>query len=40
MDSANEMTAHEKTYGWFIGLLKWTVPPILAITLLVILLIA
>ena len=40
MDSAQEMKAHEKTYGGFIGLLKWSVPPILLITLLVILLIA
>ena len=40
MDSAHEMKAHEKTYGGFIGLLKWTVPPILLITLVVILLIS
>jgi len=40
MDSAQEMKAHEKTYGGFINLLKWSLPPILLITLLVILLIA
>lgn len=40
MDSAHEMKAHEKTYGWFIGLLKWAVPAIAIITLVVILLIA
>jgi len=40
MDSAQEMKAHEKTYGGFIGLIKWSVPPIILITLIVILLIA
>ena len=40
MDSAQEMKAHEKTYGGFITLLKWSLPPILLVTLLVILLIA
>ena len=40
MDSAQEMKAHEKTYGGFIGLLKWSVPPIMLITLVVILLIS
>ena len=39
MDSANEIKAHEKTYGGFISLLKWSVPPILLITLVVIILI-
>ncbi len=38
MDSANEMKAHEKTYGGFIGLLKWSVP-LLAVTTLIIILI-
>ena len=38
MDSANDMKAHEKTYGGFIGLLKWSVP-LLAVTTLVIILI-
>ena len=38
--SANDMKAHEKTYGGFISLLKWTLPVILAITALVVLLIA
>ena len=40
MDSVTEMTAHEKTYGGFIGLIKWSVPPILLIVLVVVLLIA
>ena len=40
MDSAQEMKAHEKTYGGFISLLKWSLPPILLITLVVILLIS
>ena len=40
MDSVQEMKAHEKTYDGFIGLLKWSVPPILLLTLLVILLIS
>ena len=40
MDSAHELTAHEKTYGGFIGLLKWSIPPILLIVLVVVLLIA
>ena len=40
MESANDMKAHEKTYGWFVGLLKWSVPLTAAIALLVILLIA
>ena len=40
MDSAQEMKAHQKTYGGFISLLKWSVPPILLLTLLVILVIS
>jgi hypothetical protein len=40
MDQAHEMKAHEKTYGGFIGLIKWTVPAIALIALLVIILIA
>ena len=40
MDSVQEMKAHEKTYSWFIGLLKWTLPPILLIVLVVIILIS
>jgi hypothetical protein len=34
------MKAHEQTYGGFIGLIKWSLPPILLIVALVILLIA
>ena len=40
MDSAQEMKAHEKTYGGFISLIKWSLPPILLITLVVIILIS
>jgi hypothetical protein len=40
MDSAHEMKAHEKTYGGFIGLIKWTLPIVAITTLVVILLIA
>ena len=40
MDSVQEMKAHEKTYGGFISLLKWSIPPILLIVLVVVLLIA
>jgi hypothetical protein len=40
MDSAQEMKAHERTYGGFIGLLKWSVPLIIVITIAVVLLIA
>jgi len=40
MDSVQEMKAHEKTYGGFIGLLKWSIPPILLIVAVVILLIS
>ena len=40
MDSAQEMKAHEKTYGGFIGLIKWSIPPILLIVVVVILLIS
>ena len=40
MDSANDMKAHERTYGGFIGLLKWSVPLLAALTLLIILIIS
>lgn len=40
MGSANDMKAAEKTYGGFINLLKWSVPLIAIITLVVIVLIA
>lgn len=40
MESANDMKAHSKTYGSFIGALKWSVPLIALITLLVVVLIA
>lgn len=40
MASANDMKSAEKTYGRFIGMVKWSVPVIAAIVLVVILLIA
>ena len=40
MESANDMNAREKTYGGFIGLLKWSVPLLAVITLLVVLIIS
>jgi hypothetical protein len=40
MDSAHEMKAHEKTYGGFISLIKWSLPPTLLITALVVILIS
>ena len=39
-DTANDMKAHEGTYGRFIGLLKWVVPLIAIIALVVVLLIS
>lgn len=40
MGSANDMKAAEKTYGGFISLLKWSVPLIALIALVVVILIA
>lgn len=40
MASANDMKAAEKTYGGFISMLKWTVPLIALIALVVVVLIA
>ncbi len=40
MASANDMKSAEKTYGGFIGMLKWSVPLIALIALLVVILIA
>lgn len=40
MASANDMKAANKTYGMFISLIKYSVPPIIAITVLVVWLIA
>ncbi len=40
MDSANDMKAHGKTYGSFIGMLKWSVPLIAVIALIVVILIS
>lgn len=40
MASGNDMKAAEKTYGGFINLLKWSVPLIAIITLVVVVLIA
>ena len=40
MDSANDHKAHNRTYSSFIGALKWSVPLIAIITLIVVILIA
>lgn len=40
MASGNDMKAAEKTYGGFINLLKWSVPLIAVIALVVVVLIA
>lgn len=40
MDSANDMKAHARTYGSFIGLLKWVLPFIAVVTALVVVLIS
>jgi hypothetical protein len=40
MASGNDMKAHEGTYGSFISLVKWTVPILAAIGLLIIVLIS
>ena len=38
--SANDMKAHEQTYGGFIDLIKWSVPALALLTLLIIVLIS
>jgi hypothetical protein len=38
--SANDMKAHQQTYGGFISLLKWALPLVAVITLVVVILIA
>jgi len=40
MASANDMKAAQKTYGGFITLLKWSVPFLAVLTLIVILIIS
>jgi hypothetical protein len=40
MASGNDMKAHQGTYGSFIALLKWTVPLLAVIGLIVIVLIS
>ncbi|MCA1660909.1 MAG: aa3-type cytochrome c oxidase subunit IV [Novosphingobium sp.] len=40
MASGNDMKAHASTYDAFIGLLKWSVPVIGIVTLVVVLIIA
>ncbi len=40
MASSNDLKSAEKTYGSFIGALKWSVPLIALITLIVVILIA
>ena len=39
-DTANDMPAHERTYGSFVGLLKWVVPVIAIVALFVVLIIS
>jgi hypothetical protein len=39
-DTANDMKAHAGTYGGFIKLVKWSVPPIIVIVAIVVLLIS
>ena len=36
MASGNDMQAHEKTYGSFMGLLKWSLPLIALVTAFVV----
>jgi len=40
MAAANDMKAAKKTYGGFVTLLKWTVPILAILTLIVILIIS
>ena len=40
MATGNDIKAHKGTYGSFVALLKWTVPTIAVITLVIIFLIA
>lgn len=40
MASANDMEAANRTYSGFLALFKWSIPPIAAIVILVLLLIA
>lgn len=40
MEPANDLKAHKRTYGSFIGLLKWTVPLAAITTMVVVFLIA
>ena len=40
MESANDHKARNRTYGSFISMLKWSVPLIAVITLIVVILIA
>lgn len=40
MEPANDMNAATKTYGSFIGMLKWSVPLIAVITAVIVVLIS
>jgi len=40
MGSANDMNTHEKTYGSFVGMIKWSVPLLFVLVMLVIFLIS
>jgi hypothetical protein len=39
MANSQDIKAHEKTYGGFINMLKWTLPPIALLTLFILLII-
>ena len=39
MANSQDIKSHEKTYGGFIGMLKWSVPLLAVLTLFVILII-
>ncbi|MFM5906293.1 MAG: aa3-type cytochrome c oxidase subunit IV [Novosphingobium sp.] len=40
MASGNDMKAHEATYGGFLGLLKFSIPVVIVITVIVLALIS
>ncbi|MGX7952001.1 aa3-type cytochrome c oxidase subunit IV [Tsuneonella sp. HG249] len=40
MATGNDMKAHQGTYGGFINLLKWSVPALAILTLIIVILIA
>ena len=40
MANTQDIKAHEKTYGSFIGVLKWTVPLAAVVTLLIVVIVS